>query len=110
MDENLADLADLSLNGDRLTLDFDDNFDAVVTPTAVLTLPSLTALDLDGASDVFVDGEAIELIDAGGASTVLVSAAAVRGSAGGASTISVGPGTDLDVSTGGASSIETRNE
>lgn len=112
MDDNLADLADLSLNGDRLTLDFDDNFDAVVTPTAVLTLPSLTALDLDGASDVFVDGEAIELIDleVEGASGLRLAAVATRRIAldvNGASDVTLSGEVDvLEVSVGGAATVD----
>lgn len=57
VDDNLVERLDVTVDNNELKVGFKrGNIDAVVTPTVVVSMPSLTELDVSGASAARVDG------------------------------------------------------
>lgn len=75
VDDNLVERLEVTVNDDELNVGFKrGNIDAVVTPTVVVSMPSLTELDVSGASVAQVDGvdEAELSVDVSGAGDATV--------------------------------------
>lgn len=72
VDDNFTDDLDIGVRGDELRVGFDSgSYDHDVQPTAIVTVASLTEVDLSGASMVIVndlDGDRLH-VDASGASS-----------------------------------------
>ena len=111
VDDNLEDRVEVEVRGDRLHIGFDaGNYDFDVVPTAVITVASLEALGVSGASRATVDGLQASAFDleASGASQAEVDGsvtADLRLEGSGASTITFrGSAAELILDLSGASS------
>lgn len=113
VDDNFTDDLEVEVRNGRLEIDLDGrDYRAKVTPTAIITVPTLNYVHASGASNVTVEGalnEASISLDASGASElrVDVETGSLTIDASGASSVIVGGTTDrLDVDASGASDID----
>ena len=112
VDDNLIDYLEVEVVGDQLNVGFEwGNYDFGVQPTAIISVPSLTALEVSGASEATVDGVAAETFDleVSGASNAVVdietSALSVEVS-GASNVVLSGDGDTLTLDGSGASTID----
>lgn len=112
VDDNLVEHLEVNVENDELTIGFDrGNIDTDVNPIAVVSMPSLTKLDLSGASTAQVDGvdESELSVDISGAGdlTIAGSVDELRVDLSGGSTMSVtGTGDRVVAELSGASDVD----
>lgn len=113
VDDNFVEHLDVELDGDRLEVGFErGGYDPEVTPTATITVPDLSYLSVDGAATVDVDGidhAGVFNLDVNGASEAFVDGAfaTIEIEADGASSLSLtGSAGDIELEADGASFVD----